>query len=112
MRKKSKGKANDSVCQWVYTGHRLWVRRNMVIYRNSERRILQTARSTPTEITFSQNGQRADEPTTPMQMQGVFLYHERAVSELPGRSASKHIGDLETRDSEAEPSSVWRRQDG
>ena len=37
---------------------------------------------------------------------------ERAVSELPGRSASKHIGDLETRDSEAEPSTVWRRQHG
>lgn len=33
-----------------------------------------------------------------------------AVSELPGRSASEHIGDLETRDSEAEPSAVWRRQ--
>jgi len=36
----------------------------------------------------------------------------RAVSELPGRSASEHIGDLETRDSEAEPSTVWRRQHG
>ena len=30
-----------------------------------------------------------------------------AVSEFPGRSASEHRCDLETRDSEAEPTSDW-----